>query len=87
MDYRKTLNLLQTDFPLKGNLPQREPEILKPLAEGIESIETQGADAPVGDGSRGIMEGYASAIRFDGSQVQRLPIRSDCHAETAAVLK
>ncbi|MBU0609256.1 MAG: isoleucine--tRNA ligase, partial [Armatimonadetes bacterium] len=29
MDYRPTLNLLQTDFPLKGNLPQREPEILK----------------------------------------------------------
>lgn len=29
MDYRKTLNLLQTDFPLKGNLPQREPEILR----------------------------------------------------------
>ena len=29
MDYRKTLNLLHTDFPLKGNLPQREPEILK----------------------------------------------------------
>lgn len=29
MDYRKTLNLLQTDFPLKGNLPQREPEIMK----------------------------------------------------------
>lgn len=29
MDYRKTLNLLQTEFPLKGNLPQREPEILK----------------------------------------------------------
>ncbi len=29
MDYRKTLNLLQTEFPLKGNLPQREPEIMK----------------------------------------------------------
>jgi isoleucyl-tRNA synthetase len=29
MDYRSTLNLLQTAFPLKGNLPQREPEILK----------------------------------------------------------
>jgi len=29
MDYRKTLNLLQIEFPLKGNLPQREPEILE----------------------------------------------------------
>ena len=28
MDYRETLNLLQTDFPLRGNLPKREPEIL-----------------------------------------------------------
>ncbi len=29
MDYRETLNLLNTDFPLRGNLPQREPEIVK----------------------------------------------------------
>ncbi|SHG70995.1 isoleucine--tRNA ligase [Desulforamulus hydrothermalis] len=29
MDYSKTLNLPQTDFPMRGNLPQKEPEILK----------------------------------------------------------
>lgn len=29
MDYNKTLNLPQTDFPMRGNLPQREPEIQK----------------------------------------------------------
>lgn len=29
MDYKETLNLPQTDFPMKGNLPQREPEMLK----------------------------------------------------------
>ena len=28
MDYKDTLNLPQTDFPMRGNLPQREPEIL-----------------------------------------------------------
>lgn len=28
MDYRDTLNLPQTDFPMRGNLPQREPAIL-----------------------------------------------------------
>ena len=28
MDYKATLNLPQTDFPMKANLPQREPEIL-----------------------------------------------------------
>ncbi|WP_031513484.1 isoleucine--tRNA ligase [Desulfofalx alkaliphila] len=29
MDYAKTLNLPKTDFPMRGNLPKREPEILK----------------------------------------------------------
>jgi len=29
VDYSKTLNLPQTDFPMRGNLPQREPEILR----------------------------------------------------------
>ncbi|MFP3904394.1 MAG: isoleucine--tRNA ligase, partial [Armatimonadota bacterium] len=29
MDYKDTLNLLKTDFPQRGNLPKREPEILK----------------------------------------------------------
>ncbi|MCI0468828.1 MAG: class I tRNA ligase family protein, partial [Nitrospirae bacterium] len=29
MDYKDTLNLPQTDFPMKANLNQREPEILR----------------------------------------------------------
>jgi len=29
MDYKDTLNLPVTDFPMRGNLPQREPEILQ----------------------------------------------------------
>ena len=28
-DYKATLNLPKTDFPMKGNLAQREPEMLK----------------------------------------------------------
>ncbi|HEY5973853.1 MAG TPA: class I tRNA ligase family protein, partial [Geobacteraceae bacterium] len=28
MEYKETLNLPTTDFPMKANLPQREPEIL-----------------------------------------------------------
>ena len=28
-DYKSTLNLPQTDFPMKGNLPEKEPEQLK----------------------------------------------------------
>ncbi len=29
MDYRDTLNLPKTDFPMKANLPKREPETLR----------------------------------------------------------
>ncbi len=29
MDYNNTLNLPKTDFPMRGNLPKREPETLK----------------------------------------------------------
>ena len=29
MDYSKTLNLPRTKFPMRANLPKREPEILK----------------------------------------------------------
>ena len=28
MDYKETLNLPQTDFPMRGNLPVREPEVI-----------------------------------------------------------
>ena len=27
LDYRETLQITKTDFPMRGNLPQREPEI------------------------------------------------------------
>src|SRR3990170_332652 len=33
MDYRQTLNLPKTDFPMKANLAKREPEILKAWEE------------------------------------------------------
>jgi len=33
MDYKKSLNLPQTDFPMKANLAQREPEMLKTWEE------------------------------------------------------
>lgn len=29
LDYSKTLNLPQTDFPMRGNLPEREPQLLE----------------------------------------------------------
>jgi isoleucyl-tRNA synthetase len=34
MDYKETLNLPKTDFPMKANLTEREPEILKKWSEG-----------------------------------------------------
>ncbi|HNV85361.1 MAG TPA: isoleucine--tRNA ligase [Candidatus Omnitrophota bacterium] len=41
--YKHTVNLPQTPFPMKGNLPQREPEILARWAEGklYESIRAK----------------------------------------------
>ena len=39
--------------------------------------------AAPGDGSFGILEGFASGIQPDGTQLQRLPIRNDCQGETA----
>ena len=29
MDYNKTINLPKTEFPMRGGLPKREPEMLK----------------------------------------------------------
>jgi hypothetical protein len=69
--------------------PQRRDVIHKLLAAGIEETDPPAngttADAN-GDGSLGMLEGYASRIRFDGSQPQRTPIRADCNAEAAMVL-
>ncbi|MFC6634561.1 isoleucine--tRNA ligase [Microbulbifer taiwanensis] len=33
-DYKATLNLPETDFPMRGNLPQREPAILQKWQQG-----------------------------------------------------
>lgn len=39
MDYKETLNLPRTDFPMRANLPQREPEVLA----GWQRIDLYGA--------------------------------------------
>ena len=33
VDYGKTLNLPKTDFPMRGGLPEKEPQILKSWEE------------------------------------------------------
>jgi hypothetical protein len=40
-------------------------------------------NAPAGDGSLGILEGFYSRIQPDGSQLQSVAIRGDCNAEAA----
>lgn len=49
MDYKATLNLPQTDFPMKANLYQREPELLKRWQELdlYGKIEESGKGKPV----------------------------------------
>jgi hypothetical protein len=64
----------------------RKAIVEKELAANHEMIEVPGPEAPIGDGSLGIQEGYASGIRYDGSQLQRLPLRADCNTESAMVL-
>jgi hypothetical protein len=64
---------------------ERDAAIRHLLIAGQEVIPPPESDE-AGDGSRGVLEGYASQIRPDGSQMQRTPIRADCQAETAAVL-
>jgi len=43
-------------------------------------------DLPVGDGSWGVLEGFSSSIRADGSQPMRYAVRSDCSCETAMLM-
>ncbi len=43
-------------------------------------------DWPWGDGSAGVLEGYSSTIRRDGSQPMRYAVRNDCTTEVAMLL-
>ncbi len=49
MDYKATLNLPRTDFPMKANLPQREPELLASWERErlYERIQEQGQGRPL----------------------------------------
>ncbi|MBU0973087.1 MAG: class I tRNA ligase family protein, partial [Proteobacteria bacterium] len=48
MDYKKTLNLPLTQFAMKANLPQREPEMLKEWEQKkiYETLRNQSKDKP-----------------------------------------
>jgi hypothetical protein len=66
--------------------PSRRAGIAKALAANGESEPIPSVKEPAGDGSLGILEGYASGIAQDGTQLQRLPLRQDCNLECATVL-
>jgi hypothetical protein len=55
-------------------------------AAGSGILPAPSAGASVGDGSLGILEGYFSHIRPDGSQLQSVAIRGDCNGESAMAL-
>jgi hypothetical protein len=64
--------------------PARRPEVEAALIKNEETAPLPGpAQAAPGDGSLGMLEGFASGIRPDGTQLQRLPIRDDCQGEAA----
>ena len=42
MEYKSTLNLPKTDFPMKADLPKREPQILKQWESSADSISALG---------------------------------------------
>ena len=46
-DYKETLNLPKTDFPMKANLPEREPIILKKWEGLYKKLESATKDRPL----------------------------------------
>jgi hypothetical protein len=58
----------------------REHELLGPASPG------PGSNWPVGDGSEGVLEGFASIIENDGSQLLDWGIRNDCTGETSMAM-
>ena len=66
------------------------PSRLEAIEEALRSAEgrapTPAPDAPVGDGSLGILEAPISIIQSDGSQLQSVARRGDCTGESAMAL-
>jgi hypothetical protein len=64
--------------------PSRLPEIAQRAAAG--DAPAPPVQAPIGDGSLGILEGYLSRVQTDGRQLQTVARRGDCTAESAMAL-
>jgi len=66
--------------------PARMDELKTAAREGRESAPLPPPGTPQGDGSCGILEGYSAHVNHDGTQEQRLVLRSDCIGESALAL-
>jgi len=66
--------------------PERRAKIDDLLRANEEMDVTPSEPDPTANGSLGILEGFASCIKPSGDQLQRTPLRSDCHGESAVVL-
>lgn len=65
--------------------PSQVPEVDR-AARGNGRMPTPAPEAPVGDGSLGILEAPLSVIRHDGSQMISVARRGDCTGESAMAL-
>jgi hypothetical protein len=63
------------------------PQKILDRSTGYNTVrEMPAADWPLGDGSLGILEGFSSTIRADGSQPMRYAVRNDCTTEVAMLM-
>jgi hypothetical protein len=53
--------------------PSEKLQLHGALAAGGETTAPAQSDAPQGDGSFGILEGYSSSILYDGNRAAQLP--------------
>ena len=63
-----------------------ERAVREVIPTGVEAVPRGDLPSGVGDGSHGVLEGFESSIRPDGTQHCRVALRADCSAETAMVL-
>lgn len=66
--------------------PDGQPEVRAALTRNDATIPPATHRSKPGDGSLGILEGFASGIRNDGAQPRCVALRCDCQTESAMVL-
>jgi hypothetical protein len=85
---RSAVDRFATWVQLSGLLvaPQNKDAIYKLTAANAPQMDPPTPDQPAGDGSLGVLEGFASQIRPDGQQGRYTALRADCNAEMAMTL-